>query len=70
MTVFDRLHQGEHIDIRDNDYQREVHGEINRLAQRLQGELDRFFSFMDLGKEKERLLKRLVDSARSGVAIA
>lgn len=70
MTVFDRLHQGEHIDIRDADYQREVHGEINRLAQRLQGKLDRFFSFMDLGKEKERLLKRLVDSARSGVAIA
>ncbi|AUO27515.1 acetyltransferase, partial [Limosilactobacillus fermentum] len=28
MTVFDRLHQGEHIDIRDADYQREVHGEI------------------------------------------
>ncbi|WP_238120034.1 hypothetical protein [Limosilactobacillus fermentum] len=30
MTVFDRLHQGEHIDIRDADYQREVHGEIDR----------------------------------------
>lgn len=30
MTVFDRLHQGEHIDIRDADYQREAHGEIDR----------------------------------------
>ena len=29
-SVFERLANGEHIDIRDEDYQREVHGEINR----------------------------------------
>lgn len=30
MGVFERLRNGEHIDIRDEDYQREVHGEIDR----------------------------------------
>lgn len=29
-NVFERLHAGEHVDIRDGDYQREVHGEIDR----------------------------------------
>lgn len=33
MNVFERLHAGEAIDIRDVDYQREVHGEINRCRQ-------------------------------------
>lgn len=33
MNVFERLHQGEAIDIRDEDYQREVHGEMDRCRQ-------------------------------------
>ncbi|MBQ9327644.1 MAG: sugar O-acetyltransferase [Solobacterium sp.] len=33
MNVFERLHQGEAIDIRDNDYQREVHGEMDRCRE-------------------------------------
>ena len=30
MNVFERLHSGEAIDIRDEDYQREAHGEMDR----------------------------------------
>ena len=30
MNVFERLHSGETIDIRDEDYQREAHGEMDR----------------------------------------
>lgn len=30
MTIFERLQNGEAIDIRDEEYQREVHGEIDR----------------------------------------
>lgn len=33
MNVFERLHNGEAIDIRDEDYQREVHGEMSRCRQ-------------------------------------
>ena len=44
MTVFDRLHQGEHIDIRDADYQREVHGEIDRCDHLCCGKLIRLLS--------------------------
>ena len=33
MTVFERLHSGEAIDIRDADYQKEVHGEMGRCRQ-------------------------------------
>ncbi len=30
MNIFERLHSGEAIDIRDEDYQREAHGEMDR----------------------------------------
>lgn len=33
MNVFERLHAGEAIDIRDDDYQREVHSEMDRCRQ-------------------------------------
>lgn len=33
MNIFERLHNGEAIDIRDDDYQREAHGEMNRCRQ-------------------------------------
>ena len=33
MNVFERLHSGEAIDIRDADYQREAHGEMDRCRQ-------------------------------------
>ena len=33
MNVFERLHSGETIDIRDEDYQREAHGEMDRCRQ-------------------------------------
>ena len=33
MNVFERLHSGEKIDIRDEDYQREAHGEMDRCRQ-------------------------------------
>ena len=33
MNVFERLHNGEAIDIRDEDYQREAHGEMDRCRQ-------------------------------------
>ena len=33
MNVFERLHSGEAIDIRDEDYQREAHGEMDRCRQ-------------------------------------
>jgi len=33
MNVIERLHSGEAIDIRDEDYQREAHGEMDRCRQ-------------------------------------
>ena len=33
MNVFERLHNGEGIDIRDEDYQKEVHGEMDRCRE-------------------------------------
>lgn len=33
MNVFERLHSGEAIDIRNEDYQREAHGEMDRCRQ-------------------------------------